>query len=1209
MNRTFKVVFNRARACLVVANEITRSVQKKGTKTILVASAVAAASMPAFAASSLVGKTWNGEWDASTDSNITLEVNGSYSDVRGIDIQSGATGSVENLNLKIDDKTESGTGTTVYGVYSDVGAGESGPSFSGESFSVGVSSNFNANVYGISATKGISISANTVSISSKSSATASNKMAYGVYIKGVSNSSIASTIGKEGATVAIASEGIGTQYGTTWYYGAKGIALGDKNVTNATNSLTIEGKTITVTSSHRAVQASYGSTLSLGTDATEEITIKSEKEIGVFASASNSKIEINGQELTVNINNDSYGGIWVQNNSQNAEVPENAATISINTKKTTVTANKGLIAFSNGRININSDLTVTAGTYAIDVRGNSSVNINTDGNHQTQLTGDIVFETPNTPADPQHSGNLINAYVTANIKGENSFWEGRSYQTYKENNEAKVLVNLQDTTNYYGNVTGFSLTFSEGAKWTLTGDSFINNLMLSDGGIVDASKAKVLNVGKLNTTTSSIESGFTVSGTGNQLILGDDTALLQQATVTSDLTEITLATITMAQDSELVTSLATAFTVTETDNVVTDATNRFNVALATDATQATLTIPTSFTVTAEALTTMNEAYKEVTLNLENVAVKFESESDKKTTVYTDIITKSITGQGDLAINSRKTLTISGEEESDIGSIELGVVETGETGSSTLKVANQANVKVTELTGKGVVLVGEYEGEGATLSVGMLSMSGGAIFVDPADGFHSTFFVESLGTDNTLDTNITVGNRGLVVFGSATESEANAAIDSLVGLSSESTSAVVYTTKAAVFGESGSVVIDPSARAAVETYARKLVVRNGGTLVIDQAALNGATVFENATNVVVAGAANFGVVNAAIGQIPLVTGTTDETDAVTVETEATISVYTDSPFLTATLANDTGIITIAGSSDSEGQAVISSLGIQSMIRRADMILAETIADRAAEMELGSNLWVMVRGERYEQDGLDDGAGFHANMGYGAFGAEFAPNEKTNIGLAFQYGHGTVKGDVGSAKNKTKDYSATLYGSALIGDTGIKLLGEVAYTQSSNDITNSYYTGLNQDLDAKMISGGVTLLKRFDFDSFSLTPSIGARVSKIKTDAMKMGLNKLDKQSQTIVQVPIALRLAGKTAQTENGWSVTPRFKVAYIPTFGDKEIDIYGVEKTVLDTSPVQGAFGIKFQKGGFSIDATANAGVGNRGTSAIGGKLEMNYRF
>jgi len=41
MNRTFKVVFNRARACLVVANEITRAIQKKGAKSVLVATVLA----------------------------------------------------------------------------------------------------------------------------------------------------------------------------------------------------------------------------------------------------------------------------------------------------------------------------------------------------------------------------------------------------------------------------------------------------------------------------------------------------------------------------------------------------------------------------------------------------------------------------------------------------------------------------------------------------------------------------------------------------------------------------------------------------------------------------------------------------------------------------------------------------------------------------------------------------------------------------------------------------------------------------------------------------------------------------------------------------------------------------------------------------------------------------------------------------------------
>lgn len=41
MNSNFKVVFNKARGALMVANEITSSVQAKGTKTV-VAAAVAA---------------------------------------------------------------------------------------------------------------------------------------------------------------------------------------------------------------------------------------------------------------------------------------------------------------------------------------------------------------------------------------------------------------------------------------------------------------------------------------------------------------------------------------------------------------------------------------------------------------------------------------------------------------------------------------------------------------------------------------------------------------------------------------------------------------------------------------------------------------------------------------------------------------------------------------------------------------------------------------------------------------------------------------------------------------------------------------------------------------------------------------------------------------------------------------------------------------
>ena len=41
MNKTFKVVFNKARGTLMVVNEATSSVQKKGTKTVIAAAVVA----------------------------------------------------------------------------------------------------------------------------------------------------------------------------------------------------------------------------------------------------------------------------------------------------------------------------------------------------------------------------------------------------------------------------------------------------------------------------------------------------------------------------------------------------------------------------------------------------------------------------------------------------------------------------------------------------------------------------------------------------------------------------------------------------------------------------------------------------------------------------------------------------------------------------------------------------------------------------------------------------------------------------------------------------------------------------------------------------------------------------------------------------------------------------------------------------------------
>ena len=102
MNRTFKVVFNRARAGLMVANEITSSVQKKGTKTVVAAVAIGLFSAGAFAESL---SSWTG--GSTPNATQSYEFTGSqYTDgnsnyVAALDVENTAKGAIENLSITV----------------------------------------------------------------------------------------------------------------------------------------------------------------------------------------------------------------------------------------------------------------------------------------------------------------------------------------------------------------------------------------------------------------------------------------------------------------------------------------------------------------------------------------------------------------------------------------------------------------------------------------------------------------------------------------------------------------------------------------------------------------------------------------------------------------------------------------------------------------------------------------------------------------------------------------------------------------------------------------------------------------------------------------------------------------------------------------------------------------------------------------------------
>jgi len=298
---------------------------------------------------------------------------------------------------------------------------------------------------------------------------------------------------------------------------------------------------INVTSGADAVLATNGGKIVLGGEQTNNISIYAET---IYAETSSDAVSaytssIDGTRLDILANQSvviesKTVGLWAQSGKQETVTPKDGATINIAAKNIRIdSVDSTVIAFSNSTVNLKADyVELTSQTGAVlDARGNSTININQNGEGTVVLNGDIVFETPNAPGDAQNSGNIINAYVNVNLSTPESSWTGRSYQSYrvqKPDGSYSPVDNVElNSDPYVGNVTGFKVNMSNGATWNVTGDSFINTANISNGATVVVSKdAKVLNSDKidLNGGVLTLEGDATqqvnvntLSGTGGTL--------------------------------------------------------------------------------------------------------------------------------------------------------------------------------------------------------------------------------------------------------------------------------------------------------------------------------------------------------------------------------------------------------------------------------------------------------------------------------------------------------------------------------------------------------------------------------------------------------------------------------------------------------------------------------------------------------------------
>ena len=228
-------------------------------------------------------------------------------------------------------------------------------------------------------------------------------------------------------------------------------------------------------------------------------------------------VDIKGNSLSINAisdTNDSIG-IHVQNSSTAAEA--NKATVNVNAENTTIHAKTALSVMSQGVLKVNSNLT-TEGENAILTRGNSTVNINTDGKHTTNLNGDIVFDFDKTTS--------VDSDVNVNLSGEGSQWTGNTRVDWANDSGKPDEATLA--------VKKMKLNLSDGATWTPTavkdktadksGSNYVALNQLSiDNGVVNLDSDKLDANSPVKVENISGNGTITTNSLDNKLVIDTKT--------------------------------------------------------------------------------------------------------------------------------------------------------------------------------------------------------------------------------------------------------------------------------------------------------------------------------------------------------------------------------------------------------------------------------------------------------------------------------------------------------------------------------------------------------------------------------------------------------------------------------------------------------------------------------------------------------------
>ena len=274
---------------------------------------------------------------------------------------------------------------------------------------------------------------------------------------------------------------------------------GSVNVYGKNIKMVIDGK------SARGISNASGAKMNIGNDGSN-VNIKATgvKDAVGIASFEHGTTTVNGDSLVIEVEasdeNGTASGIHAQNNGKGGEL----ATINVNSINTVIKAKDAITAYSEGVVNVNGNIYIE-GKNAVVARGDAQVNINTEGkNNIVQMNGDVVFNVTN---DGQ-SGLDADAKVNIKLTNADSYLKGNVIKTQSGPSEGVDMT-----------VDGMELEVADGGTWSADADSFVNNLKMDKGGIVElAGKNQKLSIDNLIADSDIVKTNDVT----NQMVVSKD---------------------------------------------------------------------------------------------------------------------------------------------------------------------------------------------------------------------------------------------------------------------------------------------------------------------------------------------------------------------------------------------------------------------------------------------------------------------------------------------------------------------------------------------------------------------------------------------------------------------------------------------------------------------------------------------------------------